>query len=89
MLAIIGTRPPPRMAGVMKKPSVRMNTRIAPAASDGRVSGKNTRQNTVHSDAPRDRAAWNSRSSSRSIEANSGRTRNGSRMFTVPRITPN
>ena len=40
MLAIIGTRPPPRIAGVMKKPSVRMNTRMAPAASEGRVAGR-------------------------------------------------
>ncbi len=66
-----------------------MKTRIAPAASEGKVSGKNTRQKIVRREAPSEAAACSRRSSSFSIAANSGRTRNGSSTLAVPSTTPN
>ena len=65
-----------------------MNTRIAPAATAGTVNGKNTRQKIIRCDAPREAAAWRSRSSIRIIDAYSGRTKKGSRTLTVPIVTP-
>src|SRR3546814_15935027 len=72
MLAIIGTRPPPRMAGVTKKPSVRMNTSTAPAPKAGTVSGKDTRPKMVRRDAPSEADASRRRLATVSIGAHSG-----------------
>ncbi|MGY4377205.1 hypothetical protein ACVWZ3_004844 [Bradyrhizobium sp. i1.3.6] len=55
--AIIRVLPPPRMAGVTKKPREKMNTRILAPTTPGIDNGRNTWRNATARLAPRPRAA--------------------------------
>ena len=71
-------RPPPRIAGVTKKPSVKTKTISAAPITPEAVIGRNTDQKMRSREAPSPRAASSTRSSTDRMAEASGKAANGS-----------
>ncbi len=82
-------RPPPRIAGVTKKPSVNTKVMRAEPAMPDSVMGRNTLQKTRRRDAPSPWAASSTRSSTARMAEASGKTAKGISTCTIPTTTPN
>ena len=82
-------RPPPRMAGVTKKPSAKTKTISAAPMMPGSVIGTNTDQKMrVRAGAEASRGKQHALVEARMADA-SGKTANGIRKCVMPTMTPN